>query len=261
MGHLLIGTLPETLPWRRVVHLIGSGADVTAIAAATSRAAEESLIAAGRDPVPRHVFFLLTQIPLAAKSESFSNSLRKLGIYIDGPITLAALCSGFIEAVDRLAGSARDRTDFGELATLSAVETLSAIVGNEQIDLFGASDSEGELGAALRRLASASQFGVLGHDFFARLTRRHLDYYLSRELSKHVGATERFRSVREHMSFEEALDRHCREVAEIARDYSGQWFSKHVHEGGIDPAKAGGGIQYAFKKVRDELRVRRERHA
>ena len=42
MGHLLIGTLPETLPWRKVVHLIGSGADVKAIAAATSQAAEEA---------------------------------------------------------------------------------------------------------------------------------------------------------------------------------------------------------------------------
>jgi hypothetical protein len=107
MGHLLIGTLPETLPWRRVVHLIASGANVAAIAAATSQAAEESFISASRDPIPRHVFFLLSQIPLAAKTESFTNSLRKLGIFIDGPITLAALCGGLIEAVDRLAVSAR----------------------------------------------------------------------------------------------------------------------------------------------------------
>jgi hypothetical protein len=120
---------------------------------------------------------------------------------------------------------------------------------------------EGEVRAALARLASATHFGVLGHDFFTRLTRRHLDYYLSRELPNHVGATERFRSLREHIAFEEALDRHCREAAEIAREYSGEWFSKHVYEGGIDPAKAGGGLQYAFKKVEDELRVRRERYA
>ena len=35
MGHLLIGTLPQTLPWRRVIHLIASGADVAAAAAPT----------------------------------------------------------------------------------------------------------------------------------------------------------------------------------------------------------------------------------
>src|SRR4051794_15007972 len=196
MGHLLIGTLPQTLPWRRVIDLIAGGAGVGVIAAATSQAAEESLISAGVDPVPRHVFYLLTQIPLAARTESFSNSLRKLGIFIEGPITLAALCSGFVEAVDRLAVSAKNRTDFGELATLSAVETLSAVVGNEQIHLFDGAQTEGEVKAALGRLASATEFGVLGHDFFARLTRRHLDYYLSRELSNHVGATGRFRSVR-----------------------------------------------------------------
>src|SRR5215208_781870 len=173
MGHLLIGTPPETLSWRKVIHLIGSGADVAAIAAATSQAAEKSLIAAGRDPIPRHVFFLLTQIPLAARTKSFPTSLRRLGIYIDGPITLAALCSGFIGAVDRLAVAAKDRTDFGELATLSAVETLSAIVGSEQIDLFEGSDAEAELRTALGRLASARQFGVMCHDFLARFTRRH----------------------------------------------------------------------------------------
>ena len=129
------------------------------------------------------------------------------------------------------------------------------------LDLFGGLDAETQLRAALGRLASARQFGVLCHDFLARFTRRHLDYYLSRELPNHVGAAERFRSVREHMAFEEALDRHCREAAEIAREYAGQWFSKHVHEGGIDPNTAGGGLQYAFKKVRDELRVRREHDA
>jgi hypothetical protein len=44
-------------------------------------------------------------------------------------------------------------------------------------------------------LATVKQFGVLARDFFARLTRRHLEYYLSRELSKHVGIypTSRFR--------------------------------------------------------------------
>lgn len=261
MGHSRIGTLPTTLPWRKVVNLIGNGADVSAIAAATSQAAEASLITAGRDPIPRHVFFLLTQLPLAAKEKNFPDSLRKIGFYVDGPITLAALCSSFVEAIDRLALTAGDRTDLSELATLSAVESLSAIVGNEQTDLFDDLDAEDRLRVALGRFASAKQFAVLCHDFLARLTRRHLDYYLSRELPNHVGATGRFRSLREHMAFEDALDRHCREVAEIAREYSGEWFSKHVYEGGIDPAKAGGGLSYAFKKVEDELRVRRERHA
>lgn len=261
MGHSLIGELPATLPWRKVVGLIRSGADVAAIAAETSRAAEESLLAAGSDPIPRHVFFLVTQLPVVAKTDGFATSLRRIGIFLDGPITLAALCSAFIEAVDRLAIPARDRTDLGELATLSAVESLTAIVRREQIDLFEGAASESELRAALGRLSTATQFSVLAHDFFARLTRRHLDYYLSRELANHVGASERFRSVREHMSFEEALDRHCREVAEIVREYAGHWFSKYTYEGSIDARIAGSGLQYAFNKIRDELRVRRERHA
>jgi hypothetical protein len=248
------------LPWKKVVRLIADGADVAPIAAETSRAAEESLLAASADPVPKYVFYLLCHLPLAARRDDLASSLRRLGIYIDGPITLAALCSGLIGAVDRLAVPAKNRTDFGELAALSAVESVSAIVGREGSDLFGA-PSEAELHAALARLATATQFSVLGHDFFARLTRRHLDYYLSRELSKHVGAAQRFRSIREHIDFETALDRHCREVAEIAREYSGQWYSKHLHEDGITPEAAGAGLYYAYEKIRDELRVRRQANA
>jgi hypothetical protein len=261
MGHSRIGELEATLPWRRVIGLITGGADVAVIAAATSEAAEHSLFLAGRDPVPRHVFYLLAQVPLAARADNFPTSLRPLGILLDGPITLAALCSGFIEAIDRLALRAKDRTDLGEIAALSAVESLSAIVGRETTDLFEGTDSEAQIRAALGRLATAKQFGVLAHDFFARLTRRHLDYYLSRELSRHVGVNERFRSVREHIAFEHALDRHCREAAEITREFSSGWFSRGVHEGGIDPPSAGNAIAFAFEKIRSELTVRRQAHA
>jgi hypothetical protein len=261
MGHTRLGELEATLPWRRVIGLITSGADVAAIAAATSEAAEHSLFLAGRDPVPRHVFYLLAQVPLAARADNFPTSLRPLGILLHGPVTLASLCGGFVEAVDRLALPAKHRSDLGEIATLSAVESLSAIVGRETTDLFEGTDSEAEVGAALGRLATPKHFGILAHDFFARLTRRHLDYYLSRELPKHVGLTERFHSVREHIAFEEALDLHCREAAEITREFSGGWFSRGVYERTLDPASAGAAIEFAFEKIRSELQVRRQVHA
>jgi hypothetical protein len=105
--------------------------------------------------------------------------------------------------------------------------------------------------------ATVRQFAVLTRDFFARLTRRHINYYLSRELSKHVGPGRRFASVREHRSFEEALDRHCREATRVIKEYSGEWLSKQNFEGGIDPYKAGRFVSYASKKIRDELRYRR----
>jgi hypothetical protein len=105
------------------------------------------------------------------------------------------------------------------------------------------------------------QFGVLARDFFARLTRRCLDYFLSRELPNHVGLNARFHSHAEFLDFERALDQHCRETAVIVQTYAGEWFSKNSYEGGIDPKKAGGFADYALEKLRSELRVRHEAHA
>lgn len=102
------------------------------------------------------------------------------------------------------------------------------------------------------------QFSLLSRDFFARLTRRSLDYFLSRELPNHVGVNSRFHSVREHRDFEQALDAHCHETALIVRDFAGEWFSKTNYEGGIDQLKAGRFAHVAFRKLRQELRIRRE---
>jgi hypothetical protein len=45
-----------------------------------------------------------------------------------------------------------------------------------------------EVRTALGSLAQGKNFALLARDFFARLTYRSLDYYLSRELALHTGA-------------------------------------------------------------------------
>ena len=51
--------------------------------------------------------------------------------------------------------------------------------------------------AALGGLSTVKQFAVLTRDFFARLSRRQLSYFLSRELSQHVGVNSRFQTIRD----------------------------------------------------------------
>jgi hypothetical protein len=150
------------------------------------------------------------------------------------------------------------RTDAGEMAQLAAVESLSAVAGREIAGLFGASSAAEDARIALAGLATVAQFSVLGQDFFARLTRRYLDYYLSREIAGHVGIQKRFQTLAEHRDFEVALDRHCREAAIILREYAGEWFSKANYERGIDRVGAGHFADYAFTKLRTELARRRE---
>ena len=67
MGHVRLGTLPKTLKWQQVVGLITEGADVARIAAASADAAEYGLERASADQAFAHAFWLLTQIPQAAR--------------------------------------------------------------------------------------------------------------------------------------------------------------------------------------------------
>jgi hypothetical protein len=255
MGHQHLGTLPRSRRWREVVHLVSGGANVQNVAAATSAAAEQQMLDASDDPAVKHAVWLLTQIPTAARKEDFAVELRKLGFRISDRPTLLEVATAMNGAVDRYVAKKGGRTDVGEMAQLSAVESLNAIAGRTLPDLFG--DGAEKTKAALGGLGTVKQFAVLARDFFSRLTRRQLDYFLSRELSQHVGLNSRFRTIREHRDFEQALDLHCREASRIIKEFSGEWFSKHTYEGGITEAKAGNFAHVAFKKMREELRERR----
>lgn len=256
MGHQRLGTLPRSKHWREVVDLIGGGADVAEIAAATSRAAEQSMIDASEDAAVQHAFWLMAKLPLAARTDNFETELRQLGVSVPQNPSLIEVVAGVMQAIDRHTHERGKRSDFGEIAQLSAAEALHAVVGREAQDLFGADATTTK--SVLAGFGTVKQFAVLARDFFSRLTRRHLDYYLSRELSKHVGPGRRFPSVREHRAFDEALDLHCREATRVIKEYSGEWLSKQNYEGGIDLGKAGRFVSYASQKIRDELRHRRD---
>jgi hypothetical protein len=259
MGHQRLGTLPRSREWQRVIALISSGADLEAIAAAASRAAETSMIDSSADPAVRNAFWLLAQIPLAARQSDFELALRRVGLRVGEQPSFADITSGMMDAIDGAVSRIGARNDFSEMAQLCAAESLSAIAGSELQDLFGTTSES--VKSALAGLATVKQFSVLARDYVARLARRHLTYFLSRALSGHVGTGRRFNSVREHRVFEEALDIHCREATRIIKEFSGEWFSKHVHEGGIDREKAGRFVHVAFQKVREELRHRRNADA
>jgi hypothetical protein len=76
MGHIRLGVLPKSQKWRQVVEELRLGADLSEIAAAAADAAETSLQNASADPAFLHAFWLLTQIPLAARRPAFGADLR-----------------------------------------------------------------------------------------------------------------------------------------------------------------------------------------
>ena len=196
MGHQRLGTLPRSKLWRDVVELIDHSADVDEVAAATSLAAEQGMIDASQDAAVQHAFFLMAMIPLAAREDDFEAALRGLGMPIKNGPMLADIVCGLMEATDTRTKLIGSRSDYGEIAQLSAAEALYAVIGRQTRDLFGVDALATK--SAVAGFATVRQFAVLARDFFARLTRRHINYYLSRELSKHVGPSQRFVGVREH---------------------------------------------------------------
>src|ERR1700731_889962 len=260
MGHIRLGTLPKTQKWQRVVGLIAGGADVERIAAASADAAEHGLERASQDQGLAHAFWLLTQIPQAARQSDFADPLSQLGLTVSSRPTLLEIVAAFTSAVDRHVSESGKRSDLGEMAQHAAAETLTSIAGRELPSLFGATARDVQ--QALAKLGTSDRFIIGARDFFSGLTSRSLGYFLSRELSKHVGPNKRFAAISEHRDFNAALDLHCREASRIIKEYSRDWYSKTLfQEGDISFENASDFAHGAFRKLRAELRVRRDAHA
>ncbi len=256
MGHIRLGRLPRTRKWQQVVALLEEAASVGGIAAASADAAEAGIRQAIGDPALSHSFWLLTQIPLAARSPDLAASLERLGLRVGPEPTLMEVVGAFSQAVDRHVERVGGRTDLGEMAQHAAAESLAAVAGADLPSLFGPTADDVKL--AIGRLAARDRFASLARDFFARLTRRYLDYFLSRELSNFVGPGKSLPSMDAHTAFNLALEGHCREASRIVEEFAGGWFSKTHYEGGITQEKARGFAYVALGKIRNELRMRAE---
>jgi len=130
MGHIHLHNIPQSKQWRDVVGLITDGAAVAQIAAASAKAAEHGLTKAADDAALAHSFWLLTQMPQAARQADFGSQLRALGLRVSDTPTLLEITAGFTEAIDRLVLETGRRTDLGEMAQLAAAESLNALVGS-----------------------------------------------------------------------------------------------------------------------------------
>jgi len=254
MGHVRLGRLPQTRSWQRVIGLLGVAAPADLIASASAAAAERAIGGAASDPALTHTIWLLTQLPLAARTPDFSAALRALGLQIDTTPTFLGVIGAFTDAVDRETIRVGGRTDLGELTQQAAAESLTAVAGQVLPSLF--SPTPEEVRRALARLTSRDGFGGLAREFFARLTHRYLDYYLSRELSNHVGPGRSLPTIADHADFKNAIDLHCREASRIVEAFAGAWYGKAQFEGGITREKARRFAFVALRKVVSELKQR-----
>ena len=251
MGHIRLQSLPRTRKWIQVLDLIGGGAGTPEVAAATMDASQGGLAKAAKDPGLVHTVWLLTQVPLAARGENFVADLRRLGLEVSDSPGLLEVVGAFTGAVDTYLGHRGGRTDLAEMSQMAAAETLTALAAPQTTNLFGTTSADVQ--RAFRSFSTTKQFSTLAKEFFSRLSKKYLTYFLSRELSNYVSGDGRFKSINEHAEFNEALDLHCRQAARIIEEFYGGWFSKTHFEEGITPDKAAGFVHVALKKLRAEL--------
>lgn len=253
MGHTRLGELPRTRRWGQVVGLIAGGAGVAQVANATISAAERGLNLASNDQALVETVYLLSQLPLAARSEDFAAALRQAGLNVPDAPGLMDVVGAFTEAIDARVPNGR-RSDLGEMAQVAAAETIIKAVGDRTPALFGVAPAD--VRGALSALATSAQFGALARQFFARLTNRCMDYFLSRAFSYHVGEGRRFATLAQQASFDEALNLHCREASRIVEDFAGGWFSKtNWEKDGISRQDASGFAHVAMQKLASELKA------
>lgn len=255
MGHLEPSEMAAGPRWREVKRLLASDASIENLADATINAAESELTSADHDPAFVYTVWLLTQIPIAANQSNHHAALAELGFPPESTRSLHDFVAAFSNAVNAHVAHHPERTDFGELARLAAAESLSTVVGFSLPALFDASPDD--LKTELAKLGTKTNFARLARDFFARLTSKTLEYYLSRERPKNVTSDNLLPSIDNQIASRRALEDHCYAASVIVERFAGGWYGKAKYHGKIIPDQARNFAAYALKKMQKELRRRR----
>jgi hypothetical protein len=256
MGHIRLGSLPQSKRWRAVVDLLKGDSDLAAIADAAAHASEADLKRSTSDPLFQFVSALLVQLPLWARAPGYDSALRDIGADPDAVGSVTGLLTEISGAIDAEAFRSGRTSDAGELAKTALLESLSVQLQARVPSLFDPTAQE--VRTALGSLAQGKNFALLARDFFARLTYRSLDYYLSRELALHTGAGKRFASDADRVAFQSDLAQHTYEASRIVEEFAAGWYGKTVwQKQQLDQEAINRFTAYAFKKLRDELGRRR----
>lgn len=256
MGHIRLGTLQQSKKWREVIGLLDALAPLEEVAEAAVKASEVDLRRASDDPNFQFVTQLLVRLPLLARAPGFDTSMADLGLDRSALESVTGLLAGLNDAISQQAFAHGRSSDAGEMARAALLESLSVQMRGRLPSLFDPTPQE--IRKALASFASGQNFATLARDFFARLSYRSLDYYLSRELANHTGPDKRFADDVDRTAFERALSQHTFEASRIVETFAGGWYGKTVwKEQNLSQDKINAFTRYAFKKMRSELGRRR----
>lgn len=257
MGHVRLSRLPRSRKWVEVVNLLSSkNFSVQQLAEASANAANETLRKASSDIVLNEVFKLLCLLPRAAKEANFQDALSKLGIIVKNDPTLTDIAQAFANRINAfIKEKGLPRSDLGEMAKYSAIATILGKVEENSVQLWEATPDDIKHG--LSKLAATDKFGDMSQGFFTDLTKKVLQYYLDRELPKHIGQDKAFYAIVDMRAFDLALEHHCKESSFIMRAFAQCWYGKtYAKKAVIDKKKVAGFVYVASNKIANEFTLR-----
>ena len=251
MGHIRLGRLPQSKRWRAVVDLLEGDWDLLEIAGAAAEASAADLKRLNDDPVFQYVAQVLVELPLQARGPGYATYLENLGVDAGDVRSVPGLLAGLDRSIQFKAFE-HSNSDAAGLARAAFLETLSVALNTRLPSLFEPTPTE--VRKAIAGFSSGDSFAVLARDFFARLTYRSIDYYLSRELANHTGQGKRFANDADRVGFDRDLAQHTFEAARIVESFAGGWYGKTVwRDQSLSASAVSAFTGYTLKKLCDEL--------
>ena len=251
MGHNRLGSLPRTRKWKEVIQYLSHEGSVAEVADASLAAVQSGL-----QRVPSDMGFTLALTVIfkfieSARAKDQGSSFLKNGFPSLQDGTIFDLVSCLRQKIDLELNLSGVKSDVSEITQNSFSETLFKYLSYESTSLF--ESSWDTTLRSLRTVVSGAHFRNLMHEFYTVFTRRYLTYYLSRELSLHVGPGLRFQNISEHDEFNEAFGHYINQAVRIADDFTPGWFSKAQYEENLTHDSISRYAHIAFKKIMKEF--------
>jgi len=251
MGNKFFGVLPKTHRWNQVVSLLREGVDAGEIAQSSFWAALTCFQRIPNDSGFNQVIQTAFEFAEAAREKNFAEALWKRGFEVPPDPTALDMIGALRSRIDWQLSDSRIHSDAAEIAQNALTKSLTAQTVN-QASLFDAGPDHVQ--KALGRGLRGEQFSRLMHEFYSSFVHRYLTYYLSRELSNHVGPDRRFTDLAAHQEFSRALDLHIRQTVRIADEFTPGWFGKASFEGRLNRGEITRYTHVAFKKIAGEFK-------
>ena len=249
MGHERESGLPKTERWRAIVQQLGSVpvSETSKNTIQNVRAQFRRLI---HDEGVLGAFQFLVNLAVASREENPHSRLQQIGIELpDNPTALS-----FAIAASIFVAPHRESLEYSEIAEKAASDAISNWYSENQPNVTPLFDSLEDPFQVWRRAGNGAGFCELSRMFFAKLTQRYLEYFLTREASAVLNSVEERndfeRQLGEHV---DAISLHAFESAKITQSFAAGWFNRHAKEGVPNEDKVKDFMSVALGKMRDEL--------